>query len=242
MNGLIRLPKSRRIPDQKTAQDVIYDMKSKQHVSDFELLADSFAYHMAPPEHSIRRLARNSYDWVASAAADQHDDRYYLRYLQADGTYLVATNGVRIHIKRDNRAAGMYLPLNERYFCHIDRIEYPNILDYMTHVTPIYRIRDMRCKRSPESTRSGLWLRIDVPYAPDFPAIHVNASAFEKAISGFDNHDWVDAVPGGTGLGRHQYDTGALHLVSDTRHAMIMGLSTDAKMQPPIKENHFGLF
>jgi hypothetical protein len=47
--------------------------------------------------------------WLAKAMADKNDVRYYLQYIYADGSNLVATDGHRLHIHTANKLAdGFY--------------------------------------------------------------------------------------------------------------------------------------
>jgi len=52
--------------------------------------------------------ARDAFSWVASAVADSKDCRYYLHHVYADGSRIIGTNGHRLHIAPDARAAGFY--------------------------------------------------------------------------------------------------------------------------------------
>ena len=95
-NDPIRTAVSRRVHDAETAELIIFEYElNDKKTNDYDLLADAYAYFMAEPDHDTYKLARNRFKWMASATVGSTDSRYYLRYILARGTNLVATNGVR---------------------------------------------------------------------------------------------------------------------------------------------------
>lgn len=61
-----------------------------------------------------RKTARTGLEWVYKAALNPKEQRPHLHHAYADGTWLVANDGHRMHAEKDSRPAGYYASNGER--------------------------------------------------------------------------------------------------------------------------------
>jgi len=88
-------------------------------------LAVIYRYFM-PARPSKLRKNFTPFEWVAAAAA-RDDERYYLNWVYADGSHIMASNGHRAHIMKDDREPGYYCPVKGVKVHDKDWASYPDV-------------------------------------------------------------------------------------------------------------------
>ena len=222
MTDLFQMTTRRRIHDIDMAKRTLrrafrYAPKDR----DNDLVAEAYAYVISQSETRPERL-NTPFKWVASATTGADDPRYYLRYIKADGKRLIATNGIRIHMARDYRKPGYYIPSNGQFMCHLSEMDYPRLNNLIQQPSALYRIRDVRRRVESTVDDAKTWIRVDIPDADQFPAISVENTELERTMAGFTVDSWVDAVNG-----RHDRNP-FLQFANAEKTAVVIG------MDPPV--------
>src|SRR5690625_309892 len=88
-------------------------------------MAVIYRYFM-PARPSKLRKNFTPFEWVAAAAA-RDDERRCLNWVDADESYIMASNGHRVHILKDDREPGYYCPVKGVKVHDKDWESYPDV-------------------------------------------------------------------------------------------------------------------
>lgn len=104
----------------------IEDIITEGREPTFDDLAAIYRYFM-PTRPSKLRKNFTPFEWVAAAAA-KDDVRDYLNWVYADGSHIMASDGHRAHIMKDDREPGYYCPVKGVKVHDKDWASYPDVL------------------------------------------------------------------------------------------------------------------